>query len=317
MKTVSFQRSLVAISAVLSLLFGTEAVNADAAPAVPTGRVQTFRIGSYNAVALRDGEIQEPNDGKSFVLGQPITKVAAILKAAGAPGDHFELSIQPLLVNADKRVLLFDTGAGNYFGPMAGTLPQSMTTAGVSPAGVTDIFISHAHGDHVGGLITPAGKPAFPNAAIHMSAPEWQFLSGMKPEDAKNVGISDITALVAVVRPKVVPFQPGAELIPGVVKAVEIKGHTPGHSGYEIGSGKDSVLYIGDSMHSYVTSVQRAAWKVAFDTDQATAAASRVALEKRAAASGQRIYAVHFPFPGIGKIVEEKGGFVWVPESVH
>jgi glyoxylase-like metal-dependent hydrolase (beta-lactamase superfamily II) len=314
MNTASFRGSLVAISAVMSLAFGAEAFSADGAPA---GRVQTFRIGSYNAVALSDGGIQEPNDGKSFVLGQPVAKVAAVLKAAGASGDHFELSIQPLLVTADKHVMLFDTGAGNYFGPMAGALPQSMTTAGVSPASVTDIFISHAHGDHVGGLITAAGKSAFPNASIHMSAAEWQFLSGMKPEDAKNVGISDITALVSVIKPKVVPFQPGAELIPGIVKAVEIKGHTPGHSGYEIGTGKDAVLYIGDSMHSYVTSVQRPSWKVAFDTDQVTGAASRVALDKRAAVSGERIYAVHFPFPGLGKIVQEKGGFVWVPESIH
>jgi glyoxylase-like metal-dependent hydrolase (beta-lactamase superfamily II) len=314
MKTASLRGSLVAISAVVSLAFGAESFSAEAAPA---GRVQTFRIGSYNAVALLDGGIQEPNDGKSFVVGEPVAKVAAVLKGAGVASDHFELSIQPLLVHADKRVLLFDTGAGGYFGPMAGHLPQSMTTAGADPSTVTDIFISHVHGDHVGGLITSAGKSAFPNAAIHMSAAEWKFLSGMKAEDAKNVGISDVTALVSVIKANVHTFQPGAELVPGVVKAVEIRGHTPGHSAYEIGSGASTVLYIGDSMHSYIISVQKPAWKVAFDTDQATAAASRVALEKRVVASGQRIYAVHFPFPGLGKIVQVKGGAEWVPESFH
>jgi glyoxylase-like metal-dependent hydrolase (beta-lactamase superfamily II) len=108
-----------------------------------------------------------------------------------------------------------------------------------------------------------------------MSEPEWQWLSGMTAEDAKKVGISQVTPLVSAIRPKVVPFQPGAELVPGVVKAVEIKGHTPGHSAYQIGSGKDSVLYIGDSMHSYVVSVRKPLWKIAFDSDQSTAAASR------------------------------------------
>jgi glyoxylase-like metal-dependent hydrolase (beta-lactamase superfamily II) len=317
MKAAQLRGSLVAISALLSLALGAEALSADAASSAPAARTQAFRIGKYHAIALEDGAIQEPNDGKSFLVGQPVAEVAEVLKSGGAPGDHFEFNIQPLLVRAGNRVLLFDTGAGNYFGPVAGKLPQSMTAASVDPASVTDIFISHAHGDHVGGLVTAAGGLAFPNASIHMSAPEWQWLSGMTAEDAKQVGIAQVTSLVSAIRPKVAAFQPGAELVPGVVTAVEIKGHTPGHSAYQIGSGADSLLYIGDSMHSYVVSVRKPLWKITFDKDQSTAAASRAALEKRVAASGQRIYAVHFPFPGIGKIVQEKSGFVWVPESFH
>jgi glyoxylase-like metal-dependent hydrolase (beta-lactamase superfamily II) len=182
---------------------------------------------------------------------------------------------------------------------------------------VTDIFISHAHGDHVGGLITPAGTLAFPNATIHMSAPEWKWLSGMSAENAKNVGISQVTVLVAAIRTKVVPFDPGADLLPGIVKAVEIKGHTPGHSAYRIGSDPNSLLVFGDALHSYVVSVREPSWKIAFDTDQQTSAASRAALVAEAAATGQRLYAEHFPFPGIGKIVKSNKGDVWVPETLH
>src|ERR1700736_6399764 len=115
-----------------------------------------------------------------------------------------------------------------------------MAAAGENPAIATDIFISHAHGDHVGGLVTPAGTLAFPNATIHMSVPEWTWLSGMSAENGKNVGISQVTALVAAIRTKVAPFEPGADLLPGIVKAVEIKGHTPGHSAYRIGSGPNT-----------------------------------------------------------------------------
>jgi glyoxylase-like metal-dependent hydrolase (beta-lactamase superfamily II) len=305
------------IWALLSLAGGAGALGANAAPPARAARAQTFTIGSYSAVALEDGSIDEPNDGKSFVVGQPPAQVAEVLKSGGAPGDHFEFNIHPLLVHASNRVLLFDAGAGSAFGPIAGQLGHSMAAAGVDPSSVTDIFISHAHGDHVGGLVTAAGALAFPNASIHMSAPEWQWLSGMKAEEAKNVGMPFVTTLVAAIRTKVVTFQPGATLIPGIVKAVEIKGHTPGHSGYLIGSGKDSLFYIGDAMHSYVVSVREPSWKIAFDHDQDTAAASRIALEKRVAASGQRLYAVHFPFPGIGKIVQGKEGYAWVPESLH
>ena len=322
MRIARLRGSLVGISALLSLAIAVGAIAvgaiaADGASTASGSQFLAFKIGSYSAFALKDGDIQEPNDGKSFVVGEPPTEVAAVLKAGGAPGDHFEFSIQPLLVRAAHRVLLFDAGAGSNFGAIAGKLTQSMTAAGIDPASVTDIFISHAHGDHIGGLVTSAGKLTFPNASVHLSAAEWQWLSSMNPKDAKNIGLEDQAGLVAAIRPKVMPFQPGSVLVPGVVEAVEIKGHTPGHSAYQIGSDTHTILYIGDSMHSYVVSVRKPSWHVMFDTDQEVGAASRAALVARVASSGQRIYAVHFPFPGVGKIVQEKGGYTWVPEAMH
>jgi hypothetical protein len=70
-------------------------------------------------------------------------------------------------------------------------------------------------------------------------------------------------------------------------------------------------------MHSYVVSVRKPSWKIAFDTDQQTGAASRTAFVAKAAATGQRLYAEHFPFPGVGKIVKGKNGYAWAPESLH
>ena len=317
MKIAGSRGAFISVSALLSLVVGAVTMTAQAASPAPAAQYQAFKIGSYSALALKDGAIQEPNDGKSFVVGQPTAEVAATLESGGAPGDHFEFSIQPLLVHAGSHVLLFDTGAGSNFGEIAGKLPAAMAAAGENPASVTDIFISHAHGDHVGGLITPTGTLAFPNAIIHMSVPEWTWLSGMSDENAKNVGIQQVAVLVAAIRAKVVPFQPGADVLPGIVKAVEIKGHTPGHSGYRIGSDPNTLLVIGDAMHSYVVSVRKPLWRVAFDNDQQTAAASRTALLAQMAATGQRLYAVHFPFPGVGKIVKRKHGYAWAPESLH
>jgi len=297
--------------ALLSIAMGS------GASAAGDAKYQAFKIGSYNAVALKDGVLQEPNDGKSFLVGQPTADVAAVLKSSGAPGDHFEFSVQPLLVHAGKRVLLFDTGAGSNFGDITGKLQGALVAAGEDSAKVTDIFISHAHGDHIGGLVTPAGALAFPNAAIHMSAPEWQWLSGMSPETAKNFGLPQVTTLVGAIRPKVVPFEPGAQILPGVVEAVPVKGHTPGHSAYRIISGTNTLLVFGDTLHSYVVSVREPAWKISFDLDQETGAASRVAFVSQSATSGQRLYGEHFPFPGVGKIVKDKDGYTWVPEALH
>ena len=136
----------------------------------------------------------------------------------------------------------------------------------------------------------------------------------MKADLAKQIGLGNRDALVAAMKPKLATFTPGAELVPGVVKAVDIKGHTPGHSGYKITSGSDTLLYVGDSMHHYVISVQEPEWPMAFDADQKTGAKSRAALIAESAASGQRIYAVHFPFPGLGKFEKQGDGYVWVAE---
>jgi glyoxylase-like metal-dependent hydrolase (beta-lactamase superfamily II) len=307
-------RMIVAIPA-LSLALAS--VTAYGAPAAPVAQFQGFKIGTYSAVALKDGTLEMPVDGKSFIVGQSNEAVGAVLKAGGAPADHFEFSIQPLLVHAGNHVLLFDTGVGNWYGDIGGKLPESMKAAGEKPASVTDIYISHTHGDHIGGLVTPSGALAFPNATIHMSAPEWKWLSTLTEDQAKNMAIQHISAFVGTIKPKVVPFKPGANLLPGIVKAVELKGHTPGHSGYLIGQGPNSVLVFGDAMHSYVISVGRPSWHVAFDGDQPLGAATRVTLVSDSVASGQRLYSEHFPFPGIGKIVKTKDGTVWQPEPLH
>jgi glyoxylase-like metal-dependent hydrolase (beta-lactamase superfamily II) len=304
-------------AAISALLISLAAVTADTASGAAVAQFQRFKIGSYSAVALKDGVIEAPVDGKSFVVGQPNETVSAVLKAGGAPANHFEFSIQPLLVHAGVHDLLFDTGAGGFFGDIAGKLPESMMAAGEKPGSVTDIFISHAHGDHIGGLLTPTGALAFPNATIHISAPEWKWLSGLGADEAKNFGIPQVSALVSAIKPKVVAFEPGADLLPGIVTAVELTGHTPGHSGYRIGSGADSVLVFGDAMHSYVVSVRKPSWQVAYDSDKQLGATTRVTLVKSSVASGQRLYSEHFPFPGIGEIVKGKDGASWQPESLH
>jgi glyoxylase-like metal-dependent hydrolase (beta-lactamase superfamily II) len=315
MRIAAIRVSSAFVSLLLSLAAATPAMAQAPAPAhAAEPPFKSFKIGQYEALALYDGRLDIPNDGKSFVVDRPPAEVATLLKSRGAPTDHFELSIEPLLVRAGSRVLLFDTGGGTNMGDTAGKLPQSLASARIDPSTVTDIFISHAHGDHVGGLVTPGGTLAFPKASIHISAPEWKWLSSMSPDEARQLGIQQQPALVAAIRPKVVPFEPGAVILPGIVTAVDIKGHTPGHSAYQIGSNTHGLLFIGDAMHSYIISVARPSWKIEFDTDQNTAAASRIALVKQAASTGERLYVEHFPFPGVGKLTRTKNETRWSPE---
>uniref|UniRef100_UPI000C7AA9C1 MBL fold metallo-hydrolase n=1 Tax=Luteimonas TaxID=83614 RepID=UPI000C7AA9C1 len=240
----------------------------------------------------------------TLAVGEPKADVDAVLAAAGAPTDTVHLGVQALLVRSGARVLLFDTGAGDAAFADAGRLPQALRAAGVEPGEVTDILISHAHPDHIGGLLDASGAPAFPNARIRMSAPEWQALQA----DTERAALA--TAITA----QVDAFAPGAEVVPGVT-AIAVDGHTPGHSAYEIVDGDARLLYIGDAAHHFAVSVQRPQWTIAFDGDAPVAEASREALLARAADSGIIVASPHFPFPGLGQITRRDDGFVWAPQQ--
>lgn len=284
----------------------SEEAKAPAAAAVApvvSGDVARFKIGSLEAISLRDGTLTVPNDNKVLGVGRTSQEVAAQLSAAGAPTDTISLSLQPLLVRTGERLVLIDTGVGSGMGGVGGKLQASLTAAGVDPAAITEILLSHSHGDHIGGLVAADGKLAFPNAVIRMSANEWDYMQATP--DAK--------AVVDMIRPKVQIFRFGEEVAPGIT-AVDVPGHTPGHSAFEITSGTDKLLYIGDAMHSSIISVQKPDWQIQFDNDAPVATASRIALDERAATGNLRIYGYHFAYPGVGHITKTGDTYRWVPE---
>lgn len=262
-----------------------------------------FAIGTLEAFVLHDGDITVSNDGSVLPRGEGDDSIDALLAANGLPTDVLRLSVQALLVRAHGRVILFDTGVGDAAFADAGRLGQALRVAGVEPGQVTDIFVSHAHPDHVGGLLDADGGLAFPDATVRMSAPEW---AALQADEGRS-------ALAAAIAPRVETFEPGAAAIVPGVDAVPVDGHTPGHSAYRIGDGVAQVLYIGDGAHHHVVSVQRPHWTIAFDGDAPKAGASREALLARAADEGLVLVSPHFPFPGIGRIGRRDGGFTWVP----
>jgi glyoxylase-like metal-dependent hydrolase (beta-lactamase superfamily II) len=265
-----------------------------------------FQVGSLEAIALKDGDISVPNDGRTVGVGQPKEEVAALLVGAGRSPETIDFSIQPLVVRDGARILLFDAGAADASFAKAGRLPESLRSAGISPAHVTDVFISHGHPDHVGGLVTREDTPAFANARIHISVPEWAAMRA-NTEQAK---------LVSVIASQVDAFPPNATILPSVT-AVAVRGHTPGHTAYRIASGSETLLVIGDTAHHSIVSVQRPDWTIEFDRggDPGAAQASRRALLEQASQQHLRLYAGHFPFPGLGRVRKEGRDFVWVPEA--
>jgi glyoxylase-like metal-dependent hydrolase (beta-lactamase superfamily II) len=271
---------------------------------VPAERTAvTFELGDMQLTSLLDATDALDNDGTVFGISVGPQAVAKLLQQAGVPTNKITLSINVLLARSTDRVMLFDTG----FGPAGhGALEQRLAALGVLPSEVTDIFITHAHHDHVGGLTTQQGRLAFINARIHISELEWTILRSRKADKA----LADLISL------RVETFKPATEVIPGVL-AVSLPGHTPGHTGFEIDSDGHKLIDVGDIVHSSIISLAEPNWPMGFDENKSQAIETRTSELERLAKSHELIFAPHFPFPGVGRIKFSGDGFRWEPAVVQ
>ena len=257
---------------------------------------KAFKLGKLDIVALHDAQFVQPNDGKIFGLDHSPAEVSNLLKAAGAPTETVTLSVDALLVKSDRHLILIDTGVG-------GALQDSLAKAGYRADAVDEILITHSHPDHVGGLVLD-GKLAFPNATIRMSEAEWSYAKA-------NEKLTDI---VKVIADHVKTFKPGGQVAPGIT-SVALSGHTPGHVGYQIASGKERLFDIGDTVHSSIISLAKPDWGISFDGDKPEAEQNRVKTLSTLGRSHERIFAPHFPFPGVGNIEADGDHFKWIPND--
>jgi glyoxylase-like metal-dependent hydrolase (beta-lactamase superfamily II) len=268
-------------------------------PASVLPEAKSFQVGKLKLTVLHDAQFVVPNDAKTFGVDATPAAMSDVLRAAGAPTDRITVSVNVLLVHVGRRVVLIDTGVG----PKAhGTLMASLGEAKVSPKSVTDILITHTHGDHTGGLLDENGHLAFPKATIRMASAEWAWMQKTGPQE-----------FVKAISDHVRTFEPGAQVAPGVT-AIALGGHTPGHVGYEIVSGDSHLLDVGDLVHSTIVSLEKPQWTLQFDSDSSLAKTTRHDTLARLAQDQELVYAPHFPFPGVGHIVAKGDGFAWQAE---
>ncbi len=286
-----------------------------AAPMAKTPAPGYFRmmLGDFEITPLSDGTVDLPVDK---LLTQKADKTNSALAKAHLKAP-LETSDNAFLVNTGSKLILIDTGAGVLFGPTLGKIQASIKAAGYTPEQVDEIYLTHMHSDHLGGL-TAQSKAAFPNALVRAAkaeADQWLSQANMDkaPEDGKGTFKNAMAALDPYVKAgKFKTFEGDADLSPGI-RAQGGHGHTPGHTTYVIESGGRKMVAIGDLIHVAAVQFEDPAVTIGFDGDQKAAAAARKKLFDAAAKEGALIGGAHLQFPGLGYLRKEGKGYRFIP----
>jgi glyoxylase-like metal-dependent hydrolase (beta-lactamase superfamily II) len=286
------------------------------APMIKAAAPGYYRVmlGDFEVTALSDGTVALPVD-KLLTNTTPEKTLKSLAK------NHLttplQTSVNAYLINTGSKLVLIDTGAASLFGPTLGRLTNSLKAAGYTPDQVDEVYITHMHGDHVGGLMN-GDQLAFPNAIIRADKHDADFwLSQANMDKAPAEGKGGFQGAMASINPyvkagKFKTFDGDTELVPGV-KAIAARGHTPGHSIYMAESKGQKLILWADLMHVAAVQFENPEVTIGFDSDSKAAKAQRKKAYAEAAKEGYMIGATHLSFPGLGYIRAEGKGYVWVP----
>lgn len=300
----------------LALLGSTAAApSLAAAPMVKTNAPAFYRmmLGDFEVTAIGDGTNPLPVD--TLLQGMSKADIDAALKA------HFEsspleTSFNAFLINTGSKLVLIDSGAGALFGPNLGKFMANLKAAGYTPEQVDEIYLTHMHPDHVGGLASN-GQRNFPNAVVRAQKQEadyWLDKANMEKTPAKADFFKGAMASLDpyVSAGKFKPFVGDVELVPGVSSRAG-KGHTPGHATYLVQSKGEKLLLVGDLIHVAAVQMAHPEVTIGFDSEPKQALASRRQAFDAAARAGTLIGAAHLPFPGLGHLRKDGKGYDFVP----
>lgn len=280
----------------------------------------TFPLGECRVSVVSDGGfVMKPHEVFPEV---PQSELEETAKAAHISPDAYPGQVNTLLVRHNSDVILIDTGAGRLFGPTAGYLIANLARAGVKPEDVTHVVLSHAHPDHIGGLLTPDGKPRFPKAKVYVNRAEYEFWTGENPTmpgslvapEMLKMSIGAATAAFAGAKDQLQLVKPD-DVVAGVVKLIDARGHTPGHVALQVGAAEGPhLLFLGDALFIPGLQFKHPEWHAAFDADPVLAASTRRKLLDMAAKDGDLASAAHAPFPSVGYIDSEADTYRWTPK---
>src|SRR5262252_6341159 len=276
-----------------------------------------LRVGEIDVVVISDGVLPLPP--ATLATNADPTQLAAWLDDQLQPPNVYKWPLNVVVVRSGGRTVLIDSGAGSEFPdfPGVGQLATRLDAAGIDPASVTDVVLTHMHMDHVGGLLADGLRDRLrPDLRVHLAAAEAEFWAS--PDFSRTSmppGFPDVLRSVAgrfldEYRSQLRPFEAEYEVAPGVVVR-RTGGHTPGHSVVRLASGGDRLTFAGDAV--FAVGFDRPDWHNGFEHDPEEAARVRVRLLRELAATGEALVATHLSFPSVCHVAVAGDVFRWVP----
>jgi glyoxylase-like metal-dependent hydrolase (beta-lactamase superfamily II) len=314
------RRSLLALGAGLgtSAMFGESALAKAPQLGTQAPGFYRFKVGDAEVSVVSDGALTL-GDPKGTFTGVPEEELRKMLSDNFLAPNSVMLEQNSPVVNIGNKLVLFDTGLGTVkgFGPTTGRQQRSLKAAGIKPEDIDAVVFSHAHPDHVGGVIGANGKPLFPNAQFYIAQSDLDFWTD---EGKLNGGLKDFIAVarknLLPVRNRIIFYKDGQEFLPGI-QALAAPGHTVGHTIFMITSKGKSLAYLADLSHHPILLLEKPRMEFSYDTDPKQAADSRVKMLDMLAANKIAVLAYHYPWPGVGHVAKSGEGFHYIPEPMQ
>ena len=235
-------------------------------------RISQTSVGNFKVIALRDGELSLPAEVLMNLSDEQSQQIATDENSTLATSN-----VNAYLIQTGSKNLLIDSGCRDLFGPTCGFLQDALKEAGLGPNDITDIFFTHLHPDHVAGAIDAEGSAVFKNASFKVIDLEYNFWTSDTFTDAEvngNDWAGLARAALSAYEDKIETISFGKDIISGV-SSVDIPGHTPGHSGFRVDEGNETLIQMGDILHVPNLQLENPNIATIFDVDSEAALKSR------------------------------------------